>query len=262
MELELKDIMFGYGKTNVIEHMNLVLTPGVYGLLGPNGAGKSTLISLIVGNQIPQGGEILWNGKEITKEGIEYRKIIGYKPQQQTIYPEFYVTEFLDYMATLKGLGKCEKKKQIDELLPKLNLTESRNKKLKALSGGMLQRVLLAQALLGEPQIVILDEPTAGLDPMERINMRRLIQETAKNKIVLLATHIIEDIGTIAKEILFMKKGKIVLRGDIMKMREYYENGKKEGRMQGVEMQDEIMILENIYDDMFGELIYKKQGIV
>ncbi len=160
-------------------------------------------------------------------------------------------------MATLKGLGKCEKNKQIDELLPKLNLTESRNKKLKALSGGMLQRVLLAQALLGEPQIVILDEPTAGLDPMERINMRRLIQETAKNKIVLLATHIIEDIGTIAKEILFMKKGKIVLRGDIMKMREYYENGKKEGRMQGVEMQDEIMILENIYDDMFGELIYK-----
>ncbi|MGN1160047.1 MAG: ATP-binding cassette domain-containing protein [Lachnospiraceae bacterium] len=251
MELRLENITFGYGKTNVIEHMDLVLTPGVYGLLGPNGAGKSTLISLIVGNRISQQGEILWNGKDIRKEGIAYRSIIGYKPQQQSIYPEFRVTEFLHYMSALKNIQKKQANNQIEELLQKLNLNGCRNKKLKALSGGMLQRVLLAQALLGEPELIILDEPTAGLDPMERINMRQLIRETAKDKIVLLATHIIEDIGTIAKEIIFMNHGKILLKGDMKQLREYYEKGKQEGRMRGVEMQDEIMILENLYDDLF-----------
>ncbi|MGN1158901.1 MAG: ATP-binding cassette domain-containing protein [Lachnospiraceae bacterium] len=251
MKLELKNVTFGYGKTNVIEDMNLSFTPGVYGLLGPNGAGKSTLISLLVRNRIPAKGQILWNDKEIGKEGAAYRRVIGYKPQQQSIYPEFKVVEFLYYMANLKGVPGKEQKNQIDEILGRLNLTMQREKKMKALSGGMLQRALLAQALVGNPELVILDEPTAGLDPMERINMRNLIQETASDKIVLLATHIIEDIGTIAKEILFMNHGKILLQGNMGQLREYYETGKREGRMSGVDMQDEIMILENLYYDFF-----------
>lgn len=251
MKLEIKNVTFGYGKTNVIEHMNLTLTPGVYGLLGPNGAGKSTLISLLVRNRIPAAGEILWNDKEIGKEGAAYRSVIGYKPQQQSLYPEFRVEEFLYYMANLKGIPGKNQKAQIDEILVRLNLDKHRRKKMKALSGGMLQRALLAQALIGDPELIILDEPTAGLDPMERINMRELIRETASDKIVLLATHIIEDIGTIAKEILFMNHGEILLQGDFEKLREFYEAGKREGRMRGVVMQDEIAILENLYYDLF-----------
>ena len=251
MKLEIEHVTFGYGKTTVIRDMNLVLTPGVYGLLGPNGAGKSTLISLLVTNRIPAEGRILWDGREIGREGAAYRGVVGFKPQQQSIFPELRVREFLQYMANLKEMPRKEQEKQIDELLVRLNLEQQREKKMKALSGGMLQRTLLAQALLGDPSFLILDEPTAGLDPMERINMRNLIGEISGEKIVLLATHIIEDIATIAKEILFMNHGEILLRGNLDTLREYYEAGKKEGRMAGVEMQDEIMILENLYYDLF-----------
>lgn len=253
MKLELEHVTFGYGKKQVIRDMNLTLTPGVYGLLGPNGAGKSTLISLLVTNRMPDSGRILWNGKEIGREGAAYRGILGYKPQQQSIYPELRVRDFLYYMANLKKVSGKKQDKQIDELLERLNLELHQHKKIKALSGGMLQRTLLAQALLGDPSFIILDEPTAGLDPMERINMRKLIGEMAGERIVLLATHIIEDIATIAKEILFMNHGQILLRGDLKVLREYYQAGKKEGRMTGVEMQDEILILENLYYDLFHE---------
>lgn len=251
MKLEIEHVTFGYGKNLVIRDMNLTLTPGVYGLLGPNGAGKSTLISLLVTNRIPAEGRILWDGREIGREGAAYRGVVGFKPQQQSIFPELRVREFLYYMANLKEMPRKEQEKQIDELLVRLNLADHQNKKMKALSGGMLQRTLLAQALLGNPSFLILDEPTAGLDPMERINMRNLIGELSGEKIVLLATHIIEDIATIAKEILFMNHGEILLRGNLDSLREYYEAGKKEGRMAGVEMQDEIMILENLYYDLF-----------
>lgn len=251
MKLEIEHVTFGYGKNLVIRDMNLTLTPGVYGLLGPNGAGKSTLISLLVTNRIPAEGRILWDGREIGREGAAYRGVVGFKPQQQSIFPELRVREFLYYMANLKEMPRKEQEKQIDELLVRLNLADHQNKKMKALSGGMLQRTLLAQALLGNPSFLILDEPTAGLDPMERINMRKLIGELSGEKIVLLATHIIEDIATIAKEILFMNHGEILLRGNLDSLREYYEAGKKEGRMAGVEMQDEIMILENLYYDLF-----------
>lgn len=251
MKLEVRSVSFGYGKTNVIEDMNLELTPGVYGLLGPNGAGKSTLISLLVNNRVPGSGEVLWDGKEIGEMGEAYRLLIGYKPQQQTIYPEFRVDEFLYYMAELKGLPKGEQDAQIRDLLQYLNLWEHRRKRMRALSGGMLQRALFAQALLGNPSFLILDEPTAGLDPLERINMRKLVQDTAGDRIVLLATHVIEDIGSIAKEILFMNQGKILLKGNMETLREHYESGRREGRMNGVEMQDEVMVLENLFYDLF-----------
>lgn len=251
MKLEIAHVTFGYGKTVVIKDMNLELTPGVYGLLGPNGAGKSTLISLLVTNRIPEKGKILWDGKEIGSLGAAYRGVVGFKPQQQSIYPELRVREFLYYVANLKEVPRKEQEKQVNELLVRLNLEKHRDKKMKALSGGMLQRALLAQALLGDPEFIILDEPTAGLDPMERINMRNLIGELAGDKVVLLATHIIEDIATIAKEILFMNHGEILLRGNLDSLREFYEKGKREGRMTGVEMQDEIMILENLYYDLF-----------
>lgn len=251
MKLEISHVTFAYGKTVVIRDMNLVLTPGVYGLLGPNGAGKSTLISLLVTSRLPLEGKILWNDREIEKEGAAYRSVVGFKPQQQNIYPEMRVREFLFYMANLKEVPNKDQRMQIDEMLKRLNLEKHQDKKMKVLSGGMLQRTLLAQALLGNPSFLILDEPTAGLDPMERINMRNLIGELSSNKIVLLATHIIEDIATIAKEILFMNHGEILLQGNLDSLRKYYEEGKEKGRMAGVEMQDEIMILENLYYDLF-----------
>ncbi len=256
MKLALEHVTFGYGKTQVIKDMNLELTPGVYGLLGPNGAGKSTLISLLVTNRIPDSGRILWNGREIGGEGAAYRGVLGFKPQQQSIYPELRVREFLYYMADLKEVPGKEQEDAIDELLRRLHLERHQHKRMKALSGGMLQRALLAQALLGDPSLIILDEPTAGLDPMERINMRKLIGELSGDRIVLLATHIIEDIATIAKEILFMNHGQLLLRGDLKALKEYFEAGRRDGRMTGVEMQDEIMILENLYYDLFHEASY------
>ena len=251
MKLEIVHVTFAYGKTVVLRDLNLVLTPGVYGLLGPNGAGKSTLISLLVTNRLPLEGRILWDGADIGKEGAAYRGLVGFKPQQQNIYPEMRVRECLYYMANLKGVPGREQKGQIHEMLRRLNLEEHQDKRMKALSGGMLQRALLAQALLGNPSLLILDEPTAGLDPMERIRMRQLIGELSGERIVLLATHIIEDIATIAKEILFMNRGEILLGGTVDTLRGYYEEGKKEGRMSGVEMQDEIAVLENLYYELF-----------
>ncbi len=251
MKLEVRSVSFGYTEKKVIENLELELTPGIYGLLGPNGAGKSTLIHLLVNNRVPDSGEILWNGTEIGSLGADYRKVIGYKPQQQAVYPEFRVAEFLYYMAELKGIPRTEQAGQIDALLRYLNLEDHRRKRLRALSGGMLQRALFAQALLGNPSFLILDEPTAGLDPLERINMRKLIRESSENRIVLLATHIIEDVGPIAKEFLFMDRGKLLLKGDMPTLRKYFETGRDEGRMNSVEVSDEVMILENLFYELF-----------
>ena len=186
---------------------------GVYGLLGPNGAGKSTLMNLIVGNLKPTQGQVFYEGQEIGSLGRAYREILGYMPQQQQLYENFTVKRFLYYFAALKGLTKEMADRRIRELLDLVSLLPNANQRLRALSGGMKQRVLLAQALLNDPKILILDEPTAGLDPKERMNIRNYIYSIAEGKTILLATHVISDIEQIAKETIFLRKGRIVLSG-------------------------------------------------
>ena len=186
---------------------------GVYGLLGPNGAGKSTLMNMIVGNLKPDEGTILYQGRPIFSLGAAYRSVLGYMPQQQALYSSFSVKRFLYYFAALKGLSAAEAKEKITDLLSVVNLSDAANKKLSALSGGMKQRVLLAEALLNDPEIMLLDEPTAGLDPRERMNIRNYIYSVAENKTIILATHVISDIEQIAKEVIFLKEGETVLQG-------------------------------------------------
>lgn len=167
-------------------------------------------MNLITQNLEPDEGEILVNGTSATKMGVSYRDVLGYMPQQQGLYDRFSALEFLRYFAALKGSKAKESRKRIEELLEVVNLTEARNRKLGGFSGGMKQRVLLAQALLNEPQILILDEPTAGLDPKERIRIRNYISSISENKIVLIATHVVSDVECIAKEILFLRSGKLL----------------------------------------------------
>ena len=215
MELKLEGIKKSYnrGKTYAVEDFNMAFTPGVYGLLGPNGAGKSTLMNMITDNLVPSEGSILLDGTPIAKLGKDYRALLGYMPQQQNLYDDFTAEQFLWYIAALKGLKKKEAAPVIEECLDVVNLQEKRFHKLGSFSGGMKQRVLIAQALLNNPSILILDEPTAGLDPKERIRIRNFISEISRDKIVILATHVVSDVEYIAKEILLMNKGALLRCG-------------------------------------------------
>lgn len=211
-KLEIKNISKTYKKGTVkaLDDFSVTLTPGVYGLLGPNGAGKSTLMNIITDNLNSDSGKVLYNDEDIKKLGKNYRTVLGYMPQQQGLYDDFTLNRFLWYMSALKGLKKKEAKDKITSLLDTVNLTGSAHKKLGGFSGGMKQRVLIAQALLNDPKILILDEPTAGLDPKERIRIRNFISEIAEDKIVLISTHVVSDIEFIAKEIILLKQGKLV----------------------------------------------------
>ena len=215
MELRLINIKKSYnnGKTFAVNDFSVRLTPGVYGLLGPNGAGKSTLMNIITDNLRADSGSVLLNGKDILTLGADYRDLLGYMPQQQGLYDDFTGEKFLWYMAALKGMKKRDARIQIERTLGLVNLTDDRYKKLKSYSGGMKQRILIAQALLNDPKILIMDEPTAGLDPKERIRIRNFISEISKDKIVLLATHVVSDVEYISKEILIMKAGKVIRHG-------------------------------------------------
>lgn len=203
-----------YNRVRALDGFSYEFTPGIYGLLGPNGAGKSTLMNLITDNLRPTSGEILYDGEEIRALGAKYRRKVGFMPQQQTLYPAFTVERFLWYMAALKGLNKKQSKEGIESLLASVNLSDVRNRRLGELSGGMKQRVLLAQALLGKPEVIILDEPTAGLDPKERIRMRNLISRVGFECIILIATHVVSDIQFIAKEVLILGGGIIIDAGE------------------------------------------------
>lgn len=215
MELKLSGIEKSYdrGKTYAVRDFSVSFTPGVYGLLGPNGAGKSTLMNMITQNLRPDGGKITLDGTEADRLGADYRGLIGYMPQQQGVYDDFTGEMFLWYMAALKGMKKGEAGKKIREILEIVNLQGDRHKKLKSYSGGMKQRILIAQALLNDPKILIMDEPTAGLDPKERIRIRNFISEISKDKIVLIATHVVSDVEYISKEILIIKSGTVVKKG-------------------------------------------------
>lgn len=215
MELKLEHIKKSYNqkKSYAVDDFSLNFQPGIYGLLGPNGAGKSTLMNMITCNLEPDEGTITFNGENIVSLNDAFRARLGYMPQQQVLYEQFTGEQFLWYMAALKGLKKKDAEEKIEELLQIVNLGEARYKKLKSYSGGMKQRILIAQALINNPDILILDEPTAGLDPKERIRIRNYISEISKDKIVLLATHVVSDIEYIAKEIVIMKAGKIVQCG-------------------------------------------------
>ena len=207
--IKMKDLAVGYQGNALISDINLKIKKGeIVTLIGPNGAGKSTLIHIITGTLAPDSGEVLWCGKPAT--GIAFRRILGYMPQQQGFYESFSARMFLVYMAELKGLRKKEAKKQIENLLEIVHLSHVADKKIGGFSGGMKQRVLLAQALLGDPKLLILDEPTAGLDPKERVNLRNYIHQLSQNKIILLATHVVSDVESIADRILIMKAGELV----------------------------------------------------
>lgn len=213
MKLEIKNIHKNYGKVQALKGISMELDAGVYGLLGPNGAGKSTLIQIITGNLSASDGEIFYDGKNVKKNEKSYKKILGYVPQSQGIYDSFTARQFLEYMAILKDVDKRSISRQIRSILEVVGLTDVKDRKLGGFSGGMKQRVLIGQALLGNPKIVILDEPTAGLDPKERIRIRNFISKIAKNKIVLIATHVVSDVESIAKEIILLGGGVIAGKG-------------------------------------------------
>lgn len=213
MELLIKNISKNYGKVQALSDVSLKLEEGVYGLLGPNGAGKSTLIQIITGNLKASEGMVFFDGKEIRKEGKRYKRILGYAPQSQGLYDMFTAEKFLEYVALLKELKRTEISRQVAETLEAVGLTDVRSQKLGGFSGGMRQRILIGQALLGNPKLLILDEPTAGLDPKERIRIRNFISRISKDRIVLIATHVVSDVETIAREILLLGKGKLVGAG-------------------------------------------------
>lgn len=211
--IEIKNLRKTYGKKVALKSFSYTFEDGIYGMLGANGAGKSTLMNLLTDNVKRDSGEILYDGKEILKMGGSYLEKVGYMPQQQGFYESFSARMFLVYMAELKGLRKKEAKKQIENLLEIVHLSHVADKKIGGFSGGMKQRVLLAQALLGDPKLLILDEPTAGLDPKERVRFRNLIKELGKDSIILLSTHIVSDIENIADDVIMMKDGQIIFEG-------------------------------------------------
>ena len=213
MQLTLDRLTKQYGSKIALDRINAIFEPGIYGLLGANGAGKTTMMRLICDILKPTSGEVTFNGTNIREMGESYRAVIGYLPQDFGYYPNFTAMNFLLYMASLKGLNPRYAKEKSLELLETLNLSEVKDKKIKTLSGGMKQRLGIAQAFLNEPQILILDEPTAGLDPKERVKFRNLISSFAENKIVILSTHIVTDVEYIADEILMIKNGTLLKKG-------------------------------------------------
>ena len=218
MEIRISHLTKRFGDKTALDDVSLTLDAGVHALLGPNGAGKSTLINILTDSIERDKGEVLYNDYEITSLGSKYRELLGYMPQQQRLYDNYTAEEFLKYMAAVKGIAPARAREQIAELLKVVNLWEVRRKKVGGFSGGMKQRVLLAQALLGEPRILILDEPTAGLDPSERINIRNYIATVAQKMIVLFATHVVSDIECIAKDVIMIRDGRICKTGTAMEL--------------------------------------------
>lgn len=213
MELQLDHITKQFKDKRAVDDISLGITPGVWGLLGANGAGKTTLMRIIAGIIKPTSGEILYGGVPIGTLGGQYREIFGYLPQEFGFYHDFTVEDYLEYVAALKGLSRRQSKRRIYELLERVSLGEVRGKKIFKLSGGMKRRVGIAQALLNDPEVLILDEPTGGLDPGERVRFRNLLSEFAHDRIVLISTHIVPDVEYIATSHAIVKEGKLLATG-------------------------------------------------
>ena len=215
MKLCFREVTKSYGSNLALDHFTASLEPGIYALLGPNGSGKSTLMNILTDNLKADAGEITYTSDEgvaedVLKMGVRFREKLGFMPQYPGLYPNFTVERFMWYMAALKGLPREKAKADIPAILAAVELDDVPRRKIGALSGGMKQRLALAQAVLGDPEILILDEPTAGLDPKQRIAIRNYIAKIAFDKIVLIATHVVPDIEFIAKDIILLKKGVIV----------------------------------------------------
>ncbi len=238
--LEIKNLNKHYGKKHALKNFSFTFTNGVYGLLGPNGAGKSTLMHLITDNLLPDkdGGCVLWNGKPMTALGKNYRSQLGFMPQQQELYANMTAQVFLGYIAALKGIPKAQAKQDIAAALEQVELSAAAAQKIGGFSGGMKQRLLIASAILGDPALIVMDEPTAGLDPKQRVIIRRLTHQLGKDKIILISTHIVSDIETIAKEILLMQTGELIANGTVPELVQRVEQGEQ--------------TLENLYMQYYG----------
>ena len=210
MKVEIQNLTKRFGQKTAVDDVSLTLTSGVWGLIGANGAGKTTLMRMLAGILTPTSGRVLCDGADTLSLGEAWRDMLGYLPQHFGFYPEFTVADYLDYMAALKGLEKTAARKKIEELCEILSLTRVYKNKIKKLSGGTQRRVGIAQAMLNDPEVLILDEPTSGLDPGERVRFRNLLSEFARDRIVLISTHIVSDIEYIAAENAIMKDGKLI----------------------------------------------------
>ena len=236
--LELIDISKSYGEKKALQQVSLSFSEGVYGLLGPNGAGKSTLMSIITENRKPDSGEVLWDGVKIGKLGKSYRSLLGYAPQQQGLYEAFTGRRFLSYMGTLKTVSKKELAGEIERVADYVNLSGVIDRPIGTYSGGMKQRLLIAQAIMGNPKLIIMDEPTAGLDPKERVRIRERVKALAEDRIILIATHVVSDIESIAKEIVILKEGKIIAKDTVSSLCRLHGDAKD---------------LEDVYMKVFGD---------
>ena len=207
--LEIKNLSKKYGDLTVLDHIDLTLENGIYGLLAPNGAGKTTLMKILATLSFPDDGKVMWNGEDIFKLDFKYRSMLGFLPQDFGYYRDYTPQKYLEYLAVLKGMKKDRIKEQVAEWLKIVGLEDVMKKKMRKLSGGMIQRVGIAQALLNDPEVLILDEPTAGLDPKERVRFRNVLSELSKDKIIILSTHIVSDVEAVANKIILLKAGEI-----------------------------------------------------
>ncbi|WP_078555177.1 ABC transporter ATP-binding protein [Bacillus alkalicellulosilyticus] len=213
--LTIHNVSKTFGNFTALKNINLEFRNGVYGLLAPNGAGKTTLIKMMTTLIFPSEGEILYQGQEINKLGEDYREVLGYLPQQFGFYKHYSPNKYLSYLAALKGLDRKTSKDKISELLKLVALEDVADKKMKKFSGGMIQRVGIAQAMLNNPKVLILDEPTAGLDPKERVRFRNLLSELARDRIIILSTHIVSDVESIANEIVMIKDKEVLYKDKV-----------------------------------------------
>lgn len=215
MRLQIIDLKKEYRNVQALSGVSITLNQGLYGLLGPNGSGKSTLMNIITGNVRPTSGSVLWNGNNIRKLGKKYRKILGYVPQQQAMYPDFRVNDFLQYVAALREIPKAKTERAIRRVLRETELTDVQRYRINTLSGGMKQRLLIAQAVLGDPKLLVMDEPTVGLDVKQRRQICHLIRKISLGRIVLVSTHIVADLEIMADYVILIRKGNIVLMKNI-----------------------------------------------